>query len=406
MSSEYPKQCRLHVLYIVYWGVLEPLGQALVVPTLLRFAADGLHVTLVSYEKPAHLADLERVEKSAQQLRAAGIDWIPRRYHRRPTVPATAWDVGQGCATGIIAALRSRPDLVHGRTYLGGVIGGLVSRLLRRPFIFHNDGFWPDEQVDGGNWAAESWQYRATKQIELGLYNRADAVITLSETARGIVRALRPTRREESTLVVPSCVDLQRFRPMSQPSDQNKNGRLVYVGSLGGRYLVSEMAQFLKAARHEMPSASLTVYSHSSPALIRSGLQNNGIEDDWWSLDFVPHDEIPRAISSQQAGLFFLARGVSSRVCSPTKIGEYWASGLPVVTTPDVGDVDAVVRRDRVGVIVEADTDAACRKAARELRLLLEDPELPQRCRRAAECYYSLDQAVEVQLRLYDQVTQ
>src|SRR2546425_8534610 len=104
---------RLHVLYMVYWGALEPLGQALVVPPLLGFAERGLRITLVSCEKPAHLADRDRFHECARRLRAAGIRWLPLRYHHRPAGPATAWDIGQGCAAGIIAALRDRPDVVH-----------------------------------------------------------------------------------------------------------------------------------------------------------------------------------------------------------------------------------------------------------------------------------------------------
>jgi hypothetical protein len=125
------------------------------------------------------------------------------------------------------------------------------------------------------------------------------------------------------------------------------------------------------------------------------------VEAPWWSLDFKPHTELAEPVAAHHAGLFFLAPGISAQVCSPTKIGEYWASGLPVVTTPGVGDVDAVVRRDRVGVIVESDTDEACRQAARELRGLQEDPDLAVRCRRAAEETYSLDRGVETQLQLY-----
>jgi glycosyltransferase involved in cell wall biosynthesis len=218
------------------------------------------------------------------------------------------------------------------------------------------------------------------------------------------VTSLRTRQPVTSTAVVPSCVDLERFQLVPQRQSPARDCRLVYVGSVGGRYRLDQMARFLQVVRREMPSASLKVYSHSNPEMIRSQFRSCGVEDDWWSLDYVPNAEIPRVLASRCAGLHFLAPGVYGG--SPTKIGEYWAAGLPVVTTPGVGDVDAVVRRDRVGVIVEADTDAACRKAARELRLLLEEPDLPLRCRRAAERYYSLDQAVEVQLRLYDQVTQ
>lgn len=291
------------------------------------------------------------------------------------------------------------PDVVHGRTYVGGIIGSLVARTLRRPSLFHNEGFWPDEQVEIGKWSASSWPYRASKALEESLYRRSDAVITLSQKAREIVSGYRGNHAPESLVVVPSCVDLARF----QPGEQTIGGpyRLVYTGSLGGRYRIDEMARFLRIVREEIPGTAVTIYSHSSGEMIRNELRRHGVDDSWWSLEFKPHVEIASAVASHHAGLFFLAPGVSAQVCSPTKIGEYWASGLPVVTTPMVGDVEALVRSERVGVIVESDSDESCRQAARELRALLEDRDLSRRCRRVAEEAYSLDRGVETQLGLY-----
>jgi glycosyltransferase involved in cell wall biosynthesis len=393
----------IHVLYVAYWGVMEPLGQALVLPQVTQFAESGTRVTLVTFEKPHHLAARADFERHRRQLRATGLHWIPLRYHQRPTVPATSFDVLHGLARAVVASLPGRPDVIHGRTYVGGIIGSIVARTLRRPSIFHNEGFWPDEQVAIGKWREAGWPYRASKRLELAMYRGADAVITLSDTAREIVSGFRPHRAPESLVVVPSCVDLERFRPMPRESDGAC--RLVYTGSLGGRYRIHEMARFLRAAREQIPGATATIYSHSSAEMIRSELRANGVDDSWWSLDFKPHAQMAGAVAAHHAGLFFLAPGVNARVCSPTKIGEYWAAGLPVVTTPTVGDVDALVRRERVGVIVEADTDESCRAAAGELRALLGEPDLARRCRRAAEDAYSLDRGVETQLRLYRWLT-
>lgn len=389
----------IRVLYIVYWGVMEPLGQSLVLPQVLKFASAGHRVTLVTFEKSHHLADSSLFGSQKRVLREAGLRWIPLRYHRRPTVPATGFDVLHGCARSIVASMRSLPDVVHGRTYVGGIIGSIVARILRRPSLFHNEGFWPDEQVAIGKWQASGWPYRASKSVEESLYRRSDAVITLSQKARDIVRAYRPERVPESVIVVPSCVDLERFRPAAPAP--GRPYRFVYTGSLGGRYRINEMARFLRIVREELPGTTLTVYSHSSAEMIRNEMRRHGAEDAWWSLNFKPHAEIASAVAAHHVGLFFLAPGINAEVCSPTKIGEYWASGLPVVTTPTVGDVDALVRSERVGVVVESDTDESCRRAARELRILLDEDGLAQRCRHVAEAAYSLDRGVEAQIQLY-----
>lgn len=75
--------------------------------------------------------------------------------------------------------------------------------------------------------------------------------------------------------------------------------------------------------------------------------------------------------------------------------------GLPVITTPNVSDTDEIIRQDRVGVVVEGHSDDDYRRAVRELQLLLQDTDLPFRCRRAAERHYALEPACERQLALY-----
>jgi hypothetical protein len=75
--------------------------------------------------------------------------------------------------------------------------------------------------------------------------------------------------------------------------------------------------------------------------------------------------------------------------------------GLPVIATPGLGDVDDIVRREGVGVVVREHDDEAYRASLEELQALLRDPELPNRCRAAAERHYGLDEACRRQLTVY-----
>ena len=84
----------------------------------------------------------------------------------------------------------------------------------------------------------------------------------------------------------------------------------------------------------------------------RGGAVPGRAEPASWSLDSIPHERIPQELSSHHAGVFFLNRGLSEHGCSPTKVGEYWAMGLPAVVSAGVSDLDAIVQRHRVGVVV------------------------------------------------------
>jgi len=394
---------RLRLLYLVYWGAAEPLGQSLVLPAVTRLADLGAEITLVTFEKPSDLACADRIAAIRATLATHGIRWIALRYHQRPRVPATAFDMVHGCARGLLARLRSRPDVIHARTFIGGLIGHALASLLGVPWIYHNEGFYPDEQVDGGVWQEGSRVHRLAKALERRMYHRADGLIALSHRARIQIENMPEVRQQETpAIVVPSCVNLEQFpRRRSAPYARSEGLRLVYIGVIGRRYLFDGVARFASAVARELGHVHLRVLSQTELSLAESLLKQSELPAGSWSLACVPHSSIPGELESRHAGLFFLTQGRSEHGCSPTKVGEYWASGLPVVTTPNVSDTDHIIARERVGVIVRAHSDEEYRRCAHELRELLNDPDLPARCRRAAESHYALDPACGRQMSLY-----
>ena len=178
----------MKILYIVYWGALEQLGQSLVVPSVQNLAQRGAKITLVTFEKPSDLENRDEVSRVNQLFSEKDIEWIPLKYHQTPKVPATAFDAMQGIAIGLWKRLSGRFDIVHARTFQAGLIGMIVAPLVRAKFVFHNEGFYPDEQVDAGNWEIDSKQYRYSKKLENRMYRKADAVFVLSKRSVDVVR--------------------------------------------------------------------------------------------------------------------------------------------------------------------------------------------------------------------------
>ena len=130
-------------------------------------------------------------------------------------------------------------------------------------------------------------------------------------------------------------------------------------------------------------------------------LRDSGLPRGAWSVGSVPHPGVPEELARRDAGMFLFTRGISEHGCSPTKVGEYWAMGLPVVITPNVSDTEDIIRRERVGVLLSGFSDEAYERALDELLALLEDSDLPKRCRAAAEEHYGLEPACERLQALY-----
>jgi hypothetical protein len=203
-------------------------------------------------------------------------------------------------------------------------IDGLTLLVLRSKLIYHNEGFYPDEQVDAGIWTLNSTQHRFASFLERRLYASADAVIALSQKAKGVIEGLPAVQSRRTPVVVaPSCVDLDHFHrnPPSSP-DSNDIRDWFMLAALGA-------VQLGRIARSP-PSRRARETCTSNTHAIRAELVSAILEASGLSMtpvgNSVPYRRMPDELASQHVGLHFLPQGLSDYGGSPTKIGEYWAA--------------------------------------------------------------------------------
>jgi glycosyltransferase involved in cell wall biosynthesis len=337
-------------------------------------------------------------------LQRAGIRWLPLLYHKSPSLPATLYDMVRGV---VVASRLIRGDsiqVVHARSYVAATMAWLLKRLCGVPFIFDMRGFFAEERVEGGLWHPRGVLYRATKFIESRLLVEADQIVSLSETGRLVLKdwAQKGGFELPPVHVIPTCVDCGHFEPFQGFEKGSAGPTLLFFGSLTW-YMVAEMLAFFRAFRRLRSEARFSFLTPSPPGTIYGVASALGIDGS--ALQFeqeVPYEAVPEHVQRAHASIFFRGAVSSMRATCPTKMGESLACGLPVVINPGVGDTEALVRRERVGVIVPAWTEEAYAHAAQELLALLEEgPTLRQRCREVALRYFSLEIGLERYEALY-----
>jgi glycosyltransferase involved in cell wall biosynthesis len=396
---------RTAILYITYDGLMEPLGQSQVLP-YVRALAGEFSFTILSFEKPQDLADHGRRHRLREQLETAGIQWIPLRYHKRPSVPATAFDVVHGVARAIGAAMRQQPAIVHVRGYVPGVIAlGLMS-VLRTKLVFDMRGFWPDEKVDAGAWRQGGAVYRAAKWFEKRLLTRADVVVSLTEAGVEAMREFPCLRARNARFeVIPTCTDLELFRPADR--SDGSDGRtldgfvLGYVGSVGTFYLFDEVLECFKELLRLCPDALLLVLNRGGHDYVRARTQAHDIPQDRVELHSVEYRAVPDWMRRMDAAAFFIKPVFSKRASAPTRLGEFLGCGIPCLVSAGVGDMDRVILQENAGVVMREFSPEARRAAVRELLALCEDEATAARCRAAARRHFSLEKGAEAYRKIY-----
>lgn len=392
----------VRALYLSYDGLLEPLGQSQILPYVRGLARCGAVIRLLTFEKPeAWRSGRDAMAALRRGLEAEGIGWTALRYHRSPTVPATAYDLLRGVLVGVWVALRCSVHLVHARSEVAGIMAWVVSRLTGARFLFDMRGFWADERVEAGLWPAEGWLYRAAKRWEGRLLRDAQAVVTLTEAARCEVErdaAARPRRAKVA--VIPTCTDLDRFQPapkstrLLQALRLEEQWLLLYSGALGTWYLLEEMARFFQAIRRRQPNAHFLALTSQDSRVVQTAWARCGMDETTITVRTVPFAEMPEWLSLADASVLFRRPGASLAGVCPTKIGESLACGVPVVINAGIGDCDVMVRARRVGVVMPQLLGEAYDAAAVDVIALSREPDVRARCRAAAEALFGLERGV------------
>src|SRR2546429_9214499 len=120
------------VLYISYNGMLDPLGQSQVLPYLRELAKQGVHFTLLSFERAGafETGGRNRCAALKRQLAEANIEWHWLRYHQKPSIPATMYDLIAGTRCAEKLARRNAIEVVHARSHIPATIGLRLKRRL------------------------------------------------------------------------------------------------------------------------------------------------------------------------------------------------------------------------------------------------------------------------------------
>jgi glycosyltransferase involved in cell wall biosynthesis len=264
-----------------------------------------------------------------------------------------------------------------------GVVGYLLSRLKRVPFVFEVRDLWPDTAVVMG-------VLRNPVLIKLAiwlacfLYRRAERVVAVTEGIRqGILQYGIP---DSKIVLVPNGVDDDLFATLSSERaeqirrEHEWNGRFValYAGTLARS---DGLDAIVRAA------TMLTEYEDLLVVFLGDGevkphLQEMVEESGLSNVMFIPSQpkrRIPDFITAANVCVMPVKRGDFFKMHLPNKLFDYLAGARPVIAAVPPGEAQDLVERAGAGLVIPPEDEI---KLAAALLDLHDDPEA---CRRYGE---------------------
>ncbi len=389
----------IRTLYLCYFGLREPLVQTQVLPYLRQLAAAGIKVHLLTFE-PRMRETWSEFDKARQRERLAtqGISWFSLPYHKNPSIPATTYDIMAGARFAVRLARREDLDVLHARAHIPMAMALLAAKQLSGVrIIFDIRGLLAEEYADAGVWNEKGPVFRAVKMLERKGIRRADGIVVLTRRLRDwlVSRRLVPPEKIE---VIPCCVDLSRYefrgeegtRDVAATNDVETRFEVVYAGSVTGLYMLEEMARFFLELRTRRAGAFFRVLTMSSLGEAAAILRRAGLIDEDFHVAGVAAADVPGVLRHARLGVSFRKPTFSQIGASPTKIPEYLAAGLPVVSNQGIGDVDDLLEGERVGVVVKDFDRETLSLAAKGALALADESDIAVRCRETAQRHFDL----------------
>jgi glycosyltransferase involved in cell wall biosynthesis len=165
--------------------------------------------------------------------------------------------------------------------------------------------------------------------IDLTTY-MADGIIAISGNLKKLYRF------HENLVRVPVLVDIERFKP---EINKLQGTNFLYIGAVTKKKDgLFKLIKVLGTIRQEIPKdASFLFVGTGSRAVLQDFsalVEKNGLDSLVKIKTEVPSHQIPEIIKKYQFGLLLRGNNLQTKYGFSTKLAEYLAAGLPVITTP------------------------------------------------------------------------
>ena len=276
-------------------------------------------------------------------------------------------------------------------------------------------GWWPDEKLESGLWSSFIYKpvYNYFKKQEKKYFETADYAISLTHAGKSeIVR--QKLKDDSKVAVIPTCVNFNVFTPFDSEKRSALRKELsipedalvmLYSGSVGTNYRTDLMLKFFKELKKQSKNSILFFLSHSNHQLIKEEIAKAGVAIEDCRIKSVRYQQVSENLMVGDIGLIMYDVGFSVIGRSPTKLGEYWASGLTCLSAKKIGDLESIVDRyPNSGVLINSLEDEGEFKRGVDEVLALETNK--EKLRDYAVDYFALEEGCKSYLGVYQKLVE
>jgi glycosyltransferase involved in cell wall biosynthesis len=372
----------MRILFLSYWGLNDGLTTSTVFPhlQLLQQRPDVEAIRLVTIERGA---EAQAALQFQPGFAADKISFEPLRSKPSRNVILNKIEDFTRFPTELVRQIEEfRPDFILARGAPAGALAYLVWQRTKLPFYVESFEPHADYMLESGVWRRYDPRYLFQRHWEKRQKQLAMGLMPVAENYRQqLISEGVPARR---IVTIPCSVDARAFA-YDEPARNRVRQQLgftdpaavvgIYVGKFGDIYYDEEaFALFRAAADYFGPAFRLIILTPNAEADVRRKLAAVGLDASRVFVTKAPHHEVPGYLSAADFSFAPIRPAPCRLFCSAIKVGEYWASGLPVLLTTGVGDDSAIIEAEGGGAVFDLSQPDSVPTALARLAALLSQP--------------------------------
>jgi hypothetical protein len=384
-----------HVLYLTYDGILEPLGYSQIL-SYLKSLSNNNKITIISIEKNHDLQNIVHLKKIKNILSEFNIEWKYFIYKKNKF--DKLFLILNIILNTYFIIIQKKIKIVHSRSYVMGLIAYLLNFIISFSLIFDIRGFWIEERVEWGLWKKKSLKYFFFKFFENKIYNKSKVIITLTTDAKKILLNKKLNNLNNTNIyVIPTCVELNKNKKLHNINDPIK---FTHLGALGSRY---DFNMYLKIMTKilEKRNVFLSIINKGEHKKVNYLLKKYNINNKNYEIKYVSPYSINDEIKNSNFGIFFPVKGFYLNAYFPTKLGEFLSNGIPIITCSINNHVNTIIKKNKIGVIIEDLDNFNFEKFYHEINIILNDIHISERCINTAKKYFDIKIANKIYSKIY-----
>ena len=328
------------VLYFSYDGLLDPLGQSQVIPYLSLVVSAGNLLTVISYEKEQH--SKEKIESLEKQLTQMGIRWKRLKFRSGKMWAIPRFFMGIGFIRRLCR--QNHPHFIH----LRGFVPVLIYKLsfIKRPYLYDFRGFALGEWVDIGKVAVGSPFHYILNLVDQSAVKNASGLVVLEKSAKRLLGEIYSVP-DVPFKVIRTCTNVNRYKVREKLSahGNDRSLRFVFLGGARSPYRADLALLLINGMLKNGLDCYLDFINIGDHLEIKKAIDFSGLSSDRVRVFGCDQGEIPDALTSYDCGIIMIETSQWRKVCSPTKLGEYLAAGLPVISLEGIDITDELSQR-------------------------------------------------------------